>query len=65
MVDMWDSIIIGVITSSVATALWYILSQLWRKGDSKIIRQELEIAITGLYEIEQKISYTFYHKKVS
>lgn len=48
---------IGVFSSIVATVIWYVLSQLWRKDDRKCIRMELEIALTSLYEIEQKISY--------
>ena len=54
---MWTSIVIGVFSSIVATVIWYMLSQLWRKEDRKCIRLELEIALTSLYEIEQKISY--------
>lgn len=54
---MWISIAIGVFSSIVATIIWYVLSQLWRKDDRKCIRMELEIALTSLYEIEEKIGY--------
>lgn len=54
---MWLEIEIGVLSSISATIIWYILSQLWKYEDRKIIDRELETALTSLHEIEQKTEY--------
>ena len=54
---MWETVFVGISSSIIATVIWYVLSQLWKRGDRKQIGMELEIALTSLYEIEQKIGF--------